>query len=181
MGRDAAGRWQYRYHPDFLKSRERRKSRHLARLIDALPRIRRRVTGALAARKPTREFAMAAAVALVDASGIRPGTSRHLRLSGARGAVTLLKSNVEIDGRSITLTFKAKGGKHVVKDIRAPHLVPAIKMLRRLPGPRLFSYRDEDRVRTIRVREVNGFLRDVAVVQDIPEGLPDAARFPECG
>ena len=105
---------------------------------------------------------MAAAVALIDASGIRPGTSRHLRLSGARGAVTLLKSNVEIDSRSITLTFKAKGGKRVVKDVQAPHLIPAIKMLRRLPGPRLFAYRDADQVRTIRVRDVNGFLRDIA-------------------
>src|ERR1043166_7663194 len=29
MGRDAAGRWQYRYHPDHVKMRERRKTRHL--------------------------------------------------------------------------------------------------------------------------------------------------------
>jgi len=32
----------------------------------------------------------------------------------------------------------------------------------RLPGPRLFLYRDRDQVRTIRVRDVNKFLRDVA-------------------
>jgi DNA topoisomerase-1 len=162
MGRDAAGRWQYRYHPDVLKVRERRKSRHLARLLEALPRIRRHVTGLLATRKPTREFAMAAAVALIDASGIRPGTARHLRLSGSRGAITLLKSNVKVSGKSIALTFKAKGGKQVIKDVHAPHLIPAIKFLQRLPGPRLFLYRDEDRVRTIRVRDVNGFLREAA-------------------
>ena len=36
-------------------------------------------------------------IALIDATGIRSGTSRHARLSGARGAVTLLKSNVEIE------------------------------------------------------------------------------------
>jgi DNA topoisomerase-1 len=162
IGRDAAGRWQYRYHADFLKLRERRKGRHLARLLEALPRIRRHVTALLATRKPTREFAMAAAVALIDASGIRPGTSRHLRLSGARGAVTLLKSNVEITGRSITLAFKAKGGKRVVKDVHAPRVIPAIKFLQRLPGPRLFTYQDQDQVRTIRVRDVNQFLRDVA-------------------
>jgi DNA topoisomerase-1 len=162
MGRDAAGRWQYRYHADWEKVRERRKTRHLVRLIDALPRIRRHVTGVLATRQPTREFAMAAAIALVDATGIRSGTSRHARLSGARGAVTLLKSNVELNGRSITLTFKAKGGKHVVKDVRAPRLVPAIKVLQRLPGRRLFLYQDADQARPIRVREVNAFLCGVA-------------------
>src|SRR3954447_13032975 len=162
MGRDAAGRWQYRYHPDRLKMRERRKTRHLVRLLEALPRIRRHVTGVLATRKPTREFAMATAIALIDASGIRAGTSRHARLSGARGAVTLLKSNVEVNGSSITLTFKAKGGKHVVKEVRAPRLVPAIKVLQRLPGRRLFLYRDGGQVRPVRVRDVNSFLCSVA-------------------
>jgi DNA topoisomerase I len=162
MGRDAAGRWQYRYHSDWEKVRERRKSRHLIRLIDALPRIRRHLTKVLATREPTREFAMAAAIALIDASGIRSGTSRHARLSGARGAVTLLKSNVRISGGSIALAFKAKGGKHVVKDVRAPRLVPAIKVLQRLPGRRLFLYRDAGEVRPVRVRDVNSFLCSVA-------------------
>jgi len=132
MGRDAAGRWQYRYHPDHVKTRERRKTRHLVRLLEALPRIRRHVTGVLATRKPTREFAMAAAIALIDTTGIRSGTSRHARLSGARGAVTLLKSNVEIKGPSIKLKFKAKGGKLIERKIDAPRLVPAIRLLQRL-------------------------------------------------
>ena len=162
MGRDAAGRWQYRYHPDRVKMRERRKTRHLVRLLEALPRIRRHVNGVLATRKPTREFAMAAAIALIDATGIRSGTSRHARLSGARGAVTLLKSNVEISGPSVRLKFKTKGGKKVIKDIRAPRLVPATKVLQRLPGARLFLYQDGDQVRAIRTREVNAFLCDVA-------------------
>jgi DNA topoisomerase I len=145
-----------------VKMRERRKTRHLVRLLEALPRIRRHVTGVLATRKPTREFAMAAAIALIDATGIRSGTSRHARLSGARGAVTLLKSNVEISGCSVKLKFKAKGGKQVIKDIHAPRLAPAIKMLQRLPGRRLFLYQDAEQVRAIRTREVNAFLCDVA-------------------
>jgi DNA topoisomerase-1 len=162
MGRDAAGRWQYRYHCDWEKVRERRKTRHLVRLIDALPRIRRHVTRVLSKREPTREFAMATAIALIDATGIRSGSSRHARLSGARGAITLLKSNVRISGHSITLTFNAKGGKHVVKGVHAPRLVPAIKVLQRLPGHRLFLYRDAGQVRPIRVRDVNGYLCSVA-------------------
>jgi DNA topoisomerase-1 len=162
MGRDAAGRWQYRYHPDRVKVREQRKRRHLVRLIEALTRIRRAVNGVMATRKPSREFAMATAIALIDATGIRAGTSRHARLSGARGAVTMLKSSVRISGRSLTLSFKAKGGKHVVKNVQAPRLIPAIKLLLRLPGPRLFTYQADDQVRAIRARDVNAFLCDVA-------------------
>src|SRR5688572_11271137 len=41
VGRDAAGRLQYRYHPDWEKVREQRKARRLAHLAETLPRIRR--------------------------------------------------------------------------------------------------------------------------------------------
>src|SRR4029078_5465897 len=49
-----------------------------------------------------------------------------------------------------------------VKDVHAPRLVPAIKTLQRLPGHRLFLYRDAEQVRAIRTRDVNAFLCDVA-------------------
>jgi hypothetical protein len=41
IGRDAAGRLQYRYHPEWDHVRELRKARRLARLADALPQVRR--------------------------------------------------------------------------------------------------------------------------------------------
>ena len=163
------------------KEREHRKSRHLARLIDVLPRIRRHLTSVLSTRQPTREFAMAAAIALIDATGIvraRPGTPR---LSGARGAVSLLKSNVEVNGSSITLTFKAKGGKQVVKDVHAPRLVPAIKVLQRLPGAVCSSIGMPSRSGRIRVRDVNAFLCGRGVVQSLAQGFSDAARVVERG
>ena len=43
VGRDAAGRLQYRYHPEWQKVRETRKARRLVRLAEVLPRIRRSV------------------------------------------------------------------------------------------------------------------------------------------
>jgi len=54
IGRDAAGRLQYRYHADWEKVRERRKARRLQRLVAALPRIRRAVSKHLAASAPPR-------------------------------------------------------------------------------------------------------------------------------
>ena len=41
VGLDAAGRLQYRYHADWEKVREQRKAHRLARLVGALPKIRR--------------------------------------------------------------------------------------------------------------------------------------------
>ena len=74
----------------------------------------------------------------------------------------MLKSNVEISGSTITLKFRAKGGKQVMKAVEAARLVPTIKVLQRLPGSRLFLYQDGDDVRSIRARDVNAFLCEVA-------------------
>ena len=41
IGRDSAGRIQYRYHPDWDKRREQRKARRLKELVRLLPKIRR--------------------------------------------------------------------------------------------------------------------------------------------
>jgi DNA topoisomerase I len=166
VGRDAAGRLQYRYHPQWEKVREMRKARRLARLADVLPRVRRSVGQHLAGGEPTREFALAAVIELVARSAIRPGSESYARLRGTRGAATLLKSNVTVYGESITLSFRAKGGKTVVKEFTAPALASALATLRRLPGRRLFQYRAESGdVRHVTAREVNAFLREIAGAQ----------------
>jgi len=62
VGRDAAGRLQYRYHSDWEKVREHRKAHRLARLVAALPKIRRNVSAHLSGEAPTREFALSAVI-----------------------------------------------------------------------------------------------------------------------
>src|SRR5205807_3255502 len=64
MGRDAAGRLQYRYHSRWEDVREGRKARRLARLAAALPQVRRSLGQYLAGRELTREFASAAVIEL---------------------------------------------------------------------------------------------------------------------
>lgn len=54
VGIDAAGRLQYRYHADWEKVREHRKAHRLARLVAALPKIRRNVSMHLSGDEPTR-------------------------------------------------------------------------------------------------------------------------------
>jgi DNA topoisomerase-1 len=165
IGRDAAGRLQYRYHPQWQRVREMRKARRLARLADALPRIQRSVTQYLNGSEPTRELALAAVVELVARSAIRPGSEQYARLRGTRGAATLLKSNVSIYGETVKLRFKAKGGKLTEKEINSPRLAGAIAILLQLPGRRLFQYRNGDGApRAANAREVNTFLRELAAV-----------------
>ena len=163
IGRDAAGRLQYRYHPDWEHVRESRKAARLARLVEVLPRLRRAIGQYLARETPDRAFALAAVVALVDRTAIRAGCETYSRLNGTRGAATLLKSNVTIAGSAITLSFKAKGGQSVRKTLRDRRLAAAFTALRQLPGRRMFQYRDESgTVRELKRRDVNAFLRECA-------------------
>ena len=150
VGTDAAGRLQYRYHPNWTGVREALKARRLTRLARALPAIKRAVARALRAEAEDASFAIAAVVHLA-------------KERGTRGATTLLKSNVRIAGRSVVLDFKAKGGKSVSKEVRNPRLLAAVKRLMALPGRRLFQYRAPDGgLREVRASDVNDFLRSIA-------------------
>jgi DNA topoisomerase-1 len=163
VGRDAAGRLQYRYHPDWQKIREQRKAQRLLRLVDTLPHIRRAVTQHLGGDTPSREYALSAAIDLVAASAIRAGSEAYARERGTRGAATLLKSNVTVTGETIRLAFRGKGGKAIEKELHAPRLAAAITRLAALPGRRLFQYRDADgEIRPVQARDINAFLRTIA-------------------
>ncbi len=166
VGYDAAGRLQYRYHSDWEKVREQRKAHRLARLVAALPKIRRNVSLHLSGDEPTREFALAAVIELIARTAIRPGNESYARLNGTRGATTLLKSNVLIEDDCVVLTFKAKGGKAVRKECEASKLVRALGILRTVPGKRMFQYRDAGgNVRTVSTTTVNAFLREIAGIK----------------
>src|SRR5215467_3862449 len=166
VGRDAAGRLQYRYHADWEKVREQRKAHRLAKLVGALPKIRRNVSMHLAGDAPTREFALSAVIELIARTAIRPGNESYARLNGTRGATTLLKSNVTLEDDSLVLTFKAKGGKAVRKECNAAKLVRAIGILRAVPGKRMFQYRDAyGVVRAASTTSVNAFLREIAGIK----------------
>jgi DNA topoisomerase-1 len=166
VGIDAAGRLQYRYHVDWEKVREQRKAHRLAKLVGALPRIRRNVTAHLSGNEPTREFALSAVIELIARTAIRPGNESYAKLNGTRGATTLLKSNVTLEEDSFVLTFKAKGGKAVRKECDAAKLVRAIGILRTLPGKRMFQYRDASgTIRAVSTTTVNGFLREIAGIK----------------
>ncbi|MFN5684490.1 DNA topoisomerase IB [Bradyrhizobium sp.] len=166
VGIDAAGRLQYRYHADWEKVREPRKAHRLAKLVGALPRIRRAVSKHLAGDEPTREFALAAVIELIARTAIRPGNESYARLNGTRGATTLLKSNVILEDDGLVLTFKAKGGKAVRKECDAAKLVRAVGILRGLPGRRMFQYRDaQGVVRAVSTTQVNAFLREIAGIK----------------
>src|SRR5260370_4403370 len=92
VGRDAAGRLQYRYHSDWEKVREHRKAHRLARLVAALPKIRPNAPYDLSGGAPPREFALAAVIELIARTAIRPGNESYAPLHRTRRATTRFQS-----------------------------------------------------------------------------------------
>lgn len=163
IGTDAAGRLQYRYHPDWTRVRETLKAARLSALAGALPTITREVRRALRRPEPDQRFALAAAVELVALTAIRPGSEQYAEQHGTRGATTLLKSHVRIDGDTITLAFTGKGGKAICKQLSDARLAVALTRLKALPGRRLFKYRDADgALHAIHAGDANRFLKEIS-------------------
>lgn len=160
VGRDEAGRLQYRYHPGWEKVREAQKLERLAATLAALPRLRKRVRADLARRELSREKALASAVAIMDGAHIRVGCEDYLRLSGSRGAATLMKDDVDIGSRRIELAFRSKGGKDISCAIEDPALARALRRIAELPGRRLVKYQNGEGARAITARDVNAYLAE---------------------
>jgi DNA topoisomerase-1 len=170
VGRDEAGRTQYRYHPDWNVVRETRKVERLDRVIEALPKLRQAVARDMASPKLGRKKALAAAVALIDETHIRVGSEAYVRSNKAHGASTLLKRHVRVSGESVELGFRGKGGKDIALKLRSAALARALQRVGQLPGRRLFQYKDEEgRIRRITSTDVNAYLREVT-------GLPITAK-----
>jgi DNA topoisomerase-1 len=164
VGVDAAGRRQYRYHPKWTEVREALKAHRLQVLAEALPTIRRAVGRGLGGGDVDRRFAVAAVVELVSLTAIRAGSEEYAQERGTRGATTLLKSNVRLGPEeSVTLCFRAKGGKTITKDVANARFRAALGRLLELPGRRVFQYRNEaGEIHVVRAADVNAFLREVS-------------------
>jgi len=163
VGRDVEGRSQYRYHPDWDKARNETKAQRLLRLGSALPRLRDAVRKALSNPELTRTKVIASVVRLIDRALLRPGYEEYAKGSGARGASTLLKSDVSVDGDKVVVEFDGKGGKPVKRELKDKTLARVLKKLSSLKGRRLFSAPDENgQVRPITARDINAFLAEAS-------------------
>src|SRR5258707_5418639 len=93
VGREAAGRLQYRYHSDWEKVPEHRKTHRLGRRGPAAPKKRRNVSLHLKADAPTREFALSAVMQFISRATAPPWHESYSQPNATREATTLLKCN----------------------------------------------------------------------------------------
>lgn len=160
-GRDARGRKQYRYHPEWVRRRSEDKFRHVVTLGAALPRLRRRIRADLRLPGMPREKVLALAVAVMGRTLLRVGNDHYARTNRSFGLTTLRNRHVDAGpGGALILRFQGKSGqpqRHRLEDRR---LVRLLRRCRDIPGQLLFQYLDEaGTAHPIDSGDINQYLR----------------------
>jgi len=163
IGRDAAGRRQYRYHASFRQRRDAGKFERMIRFGETLPRIRRRVRHDLARRGLPREKVLAAVVQLLELTSLRVGNDEYAELNRSFGLSTLRDRHARVRGATIRLRFRGKGGRTEERTIIDRRLAAVVRRCQDLPGQELFQYEDETgEAHPIASDDVNAYVREAA-------------------
>jgi DNA topoisomerase-1 len=160
VGRDARGRKQYRYHPDWRTARDESKYGRLVAFGRALPRLRRRIETDLKRRGLPREKVLAAVVRLLEVTLIRVGNPEYARDNQSFGLTTLRDRHASITAGGVTFEFRGKSGKTHQTGFQDRRLARVVKACQDVPGQRLFQYVDDDGARhAVESADVNAYLR----------------------
>lgn len=162
-GRDARGRKQYKYHPQFRELRESTKYERMLEFARALPALRERIAEHMALRGLPREKVLATVVHLLETTLIRVGNDDYARENKSYGLTTLRNPHVKVEGSELRFQFKGKSGKTWRLQVKDRRIAKIVRACQDLPGQRLFQYQDEDgEVREVTSADVNAYLKEIS-------------------
>jgi DNA topoisomerase-1 len=161
-GADAAGRKQYRYHPEWNKIRNQSKYHRLQTFAAYLPAIRKQVDKDLGRHNPDHDKIVALVVRLMELTSIRVGNEAYKKLYGSFGLTTLMNKHVKIEGSNINFEFKGKKGVYHKVSLHSRKLARLVKQCREITGKELFQYYNADGTRCkVGSGDVNNYLKEI--------------------
>jgi DNA topoisomerase-1 len=161
-GRDARGRKQYRYHPDWRTVRDAAKFDRMLAFALALPDLRTRVAEDQARRGLPREKVLATVVRLLAVTLIRVGNQEYARDNRSYGLTTMRDRHVDFAGSELVFEYRGKGGKLHRVSVRDRRLARIVRSCQEIPGQHLFQYLDENGERQeVGSADVNAYLQEI--------------------
>jgi DNA topoisomerase-1 len=161
VGKDAAGRWQYLYHPAHVARREREKQERMIRFIQALPAMRRRVARDLARPGFEREKVLAAILKILTMCFLRPGSEDYANENGSYGIATLRRKHVTVKGDVIRFDFVGKAKVRHQREVRDRRLARLVRDLVRYPGDVFKFVNGDGRMTDVRRKHINAYIKEV--------------------
>ncbi|MGY3266297.1 DNA topoisomerase IB [Lysobacter sp. HA35] len=161
-GRDAKGRKQYRYHPDWASVRGDGKFERIVAFGEALPKLRRKLSKDLALPGFPRDKVLAIVVSVMARTLIRVGNDCYARSNRSFGLTTLRNRHVGfLRGGRAKFAFRGKSGLDHEIVLDDAQLVNLVKRCQQLPGQSLFQYLDDDgTTQPVGSSQVNDYLRE---------------------
>ena len=161
--RDARGRKQYRYHPDWKTWRAATKFERTLDFARVLPKLRARIARDLRRKGLARERVLATILRLLDRTHARIGNEEYAKANRSYGLSTLRDRHARVRGDEVVLHFRGKSGQEHQVALNDARVARVVRRCGDLPGQRLFQYRGEDgALHRIGSNDVNDYLREIA-------------------
>ncbi|MCY7398020.1 MAG: DNA topoisomerase IB [Sphingomonas bacterium] len=162
-GKDARGRKQYRYHPDYRAKQDASKYDGCREFGEALPSIRKRVEADLKRRKLDRDSVLAAMVRLLDTEHMRIGNEQYARANKSFGLSTLRSRHLTRKRGKMKMRYTGKHGVVHEATISDANLKRIVGKCQDLPGQMLFQYVNGDgEPQPITSADVNAYIREAS-------------------
>ena len=162
-GRDARGRKQYRYHPDWTRVRDEAKFDRLIEFGKMLPKVRRTISRHMGEPGLSRRKVLATVAHLLDTTLVRVGNLEYARDNKSYGLTTLQDRHVTFSGSELRFQFRGKTGKEWKLKLSDRRVARIVRSCQELPGQHLFQYEDgEGVIRQISSADVNDYIREIA-------------------
>lgn len=163
VGRDARGRKQYRYHPNWRAVRDENKYGKMLVFGRVLPTIRKQVGEDLRLPGLPKRKVLAAIVALLEKTMVRIGNEEYAKDNKSYGLTTLRNRHARVKGGHVVFDFRGKHGIEHHIDLTDHRLAKVVARCRDLPGQDLFQFLDEDGERHgIGSDDVNQYLHEIS-------------------
>jgi DNA topoisomerase-1 len=162
VGKDDAGRWQYVYHDQHVKKRERKKFERLLRFAESVPQMRRVVGRNLRKRDLGRERVMACILRILSTCFMRPGSQVYANENGSYGLATLRPKHVRVRGDIVEFNFPGKRKIIQHRELKDRAVARIVRALLSHRAPEVFKYQNGDGCFVdVKRRHINQHIKEV--------------------
>lgn len=161
--RDALGRKQYFYHPEWIQIQTSNKFHRVYVFGKHLPLIRKKIRQDLKRPGLHKERVLAALVSIMDKTHVRIGNDIYAKTHQTFGLTTLRKRHASISRKGVCLKFEGKNQTPWEIRLEDPKVVKVIKKCTDIPGYELFKYIDEEgQKRVLCSEDFNAYLQTLS-------------------
>lgn len=162
VGVDAAGRKQYRYHPDWVNRRSDEKYFRLLEFGLALPGARKQVEKDLRKKNLDERKVLAICVKVLQETLIRIGSSAYEKIHNSYGLSTLKDRHFREKNKAAYLCFTGKKGVKQEVRLTDKRLIRLVKKCKDIPGQELFQfYTHGNERRAVESGMINQYIREI--------------------